>query len=160
VFITSLTFRAQFELSCEFCLQEEPLPPPPPATPRPEEPTAESVGLPTVLETPSIDEIIKTRKILPLIQDNEEQDTMIGPEHVVLTGHIDIADQGLFEGSTDDADRSDRTPTLFEYRNLRSIRVRRAALCAVHHKMTQSFWQRPLFLSTLNNAFAFFWILK
>jgi hypothetical protein len=158
VFITSLTFRAQFELSCEFCLQEEPLPPPPPATPRPEEPTAESVGLPTVLETPSIDEIIKTRKILPLNQDNEEQDTMIGPEHVVLTGHIDIADQGLFEGSTDDVIVTYRA--LFEYRNLRSIRVRRAALCAVHHKMTHSFWQRPLFLSALNDAFAFFWILK
>jgi hypothetical protein len=81
------------------------------------------VGLPTVLEASSIDEIVQARKILPFSQDNlEKNNLMIGPEHVVLTGHLDLADQKPFPVKEPKKDISIYR-SLFEYPNLRSIRV-------------------------------------
>jgi hypothetical protein len=110
------------------------LPPALKATPRPEEPTAESVGLPAVLKAASIKEILKARKLVPDNQDIVEQDKMVGPEHVVLTGHIDMAD---FSQSKDDIANG---RALFEYRNFRSVRVCSASSCAANGNVMHAFY--------------------
>jgi hypothetical protein len=106
------------------------LPPALGATPRPVDPTAASVGLPAVLRAASADEILKARRLVPDShgQDNVKRDEMVGPEHVVLTGHIDMADFSPSEFFEDDPIGNGRG--LFEYRNFRSVKVCRAPACA------------------------------
>jgi hypothetical protein len=117
------------------CAQDEPLPLALSATPRPEEPTAESVGLPAVLKAASIKEILQARKLVPDYHDILEQDKLVGPEHVVLTGHIDMADFSPSEGSPTRYRRA-----LFEYRNFRSVRVCSASACAANGNVMHAFY--------------------
>jgi hypothetical protein len=107
------------------CAQKESVPPPLEPTSRPQDSTSAPLGLPTVLEASSIDEILKARKTVPINQDNLKMDTIVGPEHVVLTGHIDLADLPRIEGDSPLGPTTSRT--LFDYGKLRSVRVR----CAV-----------------------------
>jgi hypothetical protein len=104
------------------CAQKESAPPPLAQTTGPQDSTSASLGLPTVLEASSIDEILKARKTVPMNQNNLKMDTIVGPEHVVLTGHIDLADLPRIEGDSPLGPTTSRT--LFDYGKLRSVRVR------------------------------------
>jgi hypothetical protein len=90
-------------------LQGKPLPPPPPNAPAP--PTDADTG--TVLEVASKEELFKA-------VSTSRGDLGIGPEHFVVTAHLDLSIPAIGERSG------------FLYDNARSVRVRKlveAMLC-------------------------------
>jgi hypothetical protein len=85
-------------------LQDESVLPPPPDAPAP--PTADDPG--RVLEVASEEELLKA-------VSRSQGEVGIGPEHIVVTGHLDLSNQAIGE------------PQAFFYDNARSVRVRQLA---------------------------------